>query len=544
MKRFLNTKKLCILLLFSILLLLISCSERGNIRLLNKSEELLLQNADSALILLESIDFPEEMSEKYYAQYCELLVSAHIKNKIDIKHDTLIRHAVNYYNKFPDKKDNYIKSLLLLGKVYDEQENLELAEKFYFEVYLLSKQANNTYLIQESTFELGGLYMDLYQYKEAILWFDIARKIASGNEDRIKKNRSMRYTADCYVLLGRTDTALVIYNQVLSQLPLEKNAVQAEIYKNIAIAYKNAKKYNESLYFIQQSINVSEKESSYPLQYVILSSVYDKMGQRDSSNYYIQKALIHAKQQDNVDIIHKAYEFTLDSKFPDKFDNFLLINSFSSSTVLKLKHSTVKYKHLYKEEKIRKKNKQLIIERQRYLFLLSSIIIILITFFLYHRNIRKQKRIEFKNELKDKDTVIGLMRSSLYQRLELYIKMVKLSISPNKSKHKEFLSEYNKILFGKDGEFSLDWPILIDLTNNLFDNYFKKIECINLELIEPEIKIIMLLKLGFTVSDIALILEKSIHTIYRHSSNIRKKLNIPEEESVTEFFDRIIQNPL
>ena len=48
------------------------------------------------------------------------------------------------------------------------------------------------------------------------------------------------------------------------------------------------------------------------------------------------------------------------------------------------------------------------------------------------------------------------------------------------------------------------------------------------------------MKLGFTVSEISSIFDKSIHTIYRHCSNIRKKMNIPETESITDFFDKIL----
>lgn len=517
--------------MFFLMLLFNSCSKSDNIRLLNKSENLLIQSADSALFLLESIELPEEMPEQYYAKYCKLLVSAHIKNKIDIKFDTLIRYAVDYYNKLPNEKDNYGESLLLLGNVYEEQENLKSAEKCYKDVHLLSQETNNAYLFQESAFELGGLHIDLCQYEEAISWFDTAKEAAVKNEDSVMQHRTMRHAADCYALLGKTDTALVIYNKVLSQIPPEKNCLRAEIYKNIAIVYKNTKRHKESLDFIQKSISLLNKESS-PLQYIILSSIYENIGQQDSSKYYMQKALMYAKEQGSVNTIYRAYEF------PEKFDNYLLTNSLSDSSYLKLKYTTVKYQHLYNVEKIKKKNKELIIERQRYLFILIIVIILFIIFLLYFREIRRRKGSEYQEELKYKDSIINSMRHTLYLRLELYIKMVKLSISPNKAKHKDFLSEYNKILFGRQEDFSIDWDIVIELTNKVFDDYYNKIGNLNSEINEAETRIIMLLKLGFSVSEIATIFEKSIHTIYRHCSNIRKKLNIPEAESITVFFEK------
>lgn len=506
--------------------------------MLEKSENLLNQHPDSALYWIESIDFPEDMNNEHYAQYCKLLVMSHIKNRIDIKSDTIIHHAVDYYKNLPEERLNYGKSLLLLGNVYEEQENLALAEKYYFEVYSLSKNIKDSYLLQESAFELGGLHVDLLEYKEAIIWFDIAKDAAIKNNDRIMKHRSMRYAADCYALLGMTDTALTIYDKVLSEIPQEKRFARAEIYKNIAIVYKNTKQYKESINYIQKSINTLNREYAFPLQYILLSSIYESMGNRDSSNYYIKMALIYAKEQGSLNNIHKIYESSLDTNFPEKFDNYLLTNSFSSSTFLKLKHTTVKYQHLYNVEKIKKRNKELTIERQRYLSLSVIALIVLIAGFLYYQSIKKRKSIEFNNELKDKDIIINSIRHALYQRLEIYIKMIRLSISPNKAKHKDFLSEYSKIIFERDDQFAVDWDLLIELTNNVFGNFYNEIGKQFSDLIETDTKIIMLLKLGFSVSEIALIFDKSIHTIYRYSSNIRKKLNIPEEESITDFFDR------
>lgn len=540
MKRTLNTGKLYFL--FSLSIILISCENNNDMKLVDNSELLINQKSDSALILLESIDYPEEMTEEYYAKYCMLLVSAHLKNRIDIKSDSLIQYSVKYYKDRPENKDKYAQSLLLLGNIYEEQGNLDLAEKCYSQVQLISKQINHTYLLQESAFELGGMNLDLGRYNEAITWFDKVIEIPSDNYNKVIRLRSMRHSADCFALLGRSDTALIIYDKVLSQIAPEKYFVKADIYKNIAIIYQNKKQFRESLYFIQKSINSTNAKTAYPLQYVVLSSIYDTMGKRDSANYYIRQALKYAKEQGNVNTIHQAYESSLETNHPEKLENYLLINSLSSSIFLKQKYATVKYQKLYNVEKMRKQHKELIIERQRYFILSIIIAVILVVVLLYFLSIKKRKKNEFHKELQDKDSIINLIRSSLYQRLEFYVKMVRLSISPNKSKHKDFLIEYNKILFDQEGEFSLNWNIVEELSNNVFNNYANKVYQIDSELNDTEAKIIILLKIGFSVSEIALIFDKSVHTIYRHSSNIRKKLTIPEAESITDFIERKIED--
>lgn len=269
-----KTKFLCTIILA---LLITSCCNNSDQSLLSISEELINNNVDSALILLESIDFPEDMSSSKYAKYCQLLVIAHQKNKVSIKEDTLIRYSVNYYKNNPNDKE-YVHSLLLLGNVYEEQDSLFLAEKCYREVYNLAEKYNFSELQGVSSFELGGLYKYWDKYEEGIHWFDKARIIFKDNNDHIMRQRSMRHTADCYVLSGKTDTALIIYNQVLGNIPPEKVNIKADVYKNISINYKKANLYTESLQFIKKSIETTNTEELYPLQYTILASIYGDMG--------------------------------------------------------------------------------------------------------------------------------------------------------------------------------------------------------------------------------------------------------------------------
>ncbi len=74
------------------------------------------------IFYLESIIFPDEMPAKDYARYCQLLVTAHQKNKVTISNDTLIQFVVNYYKNEAKDNKKYIQSLLLLGNVHEEQE--------------------------------------------------------------------------------------------------------------------------------------------------------------------------------------------------------------------------------------------------------------------------------------------------------------------------------------------------------------------------------------------------------------------------------------
>lgn len=346
-----KTKFLCIIILT---LLIAGCSKNSDRYLVSISEELINNNADSALILLEAIDFPEDMPSQKYAKYCQLIVIAHQRNKISIKEDTLIHYAVDYYKKDFENKE-YAHSLLLLGNVYEEQDSLFLAEKCYQEAYNLAEKYNFYELQGISSFELGGLYKYWNKYEEGIHWFNKARIIFMENDDHIMKQCSMRHTADCYVLSGKTDTALVVYNRVLDDIPPEKINLKADVYKNISINYRKANLYNESLQFIRKSIETTNTEKLYPLQYTILASIYGDMGILDSCLYYDNLAMQYAMQQKNLSMLYKAYEAMNDVHYPKEFDNYALSRTLSDSIHIKQQYETIKYQRLYNIEKLKKK---------------------------------------------------------------------------------------------------------------------------------------------------------------------------------------------
>lgn len=524
---------------FFILILLIFFFRRyrnnySDKNILCQSEQLIKINPDSALYLLESIDFPEELSPKDYALYCQLLVASHKINQVSIKDDTIISFAVNYYKDKPKEINNYIRSLLLLGSVYEEQDLTDFAENSYLQVYNMSISSSDTIVHAISAFELGGLYKERSNYTEATKWFTIATNAFSETTERKMKFRSLRNSADCYLLSQRNDTALIIYNSILDGVAPERVKLRADLYKNIAISYKTAAYFDKSLEFIKQSIEITPPELIDPIQYIVLAAIYEDIGQSDSCIYYNRIALKYAYEQNNIDLIHKIYQSAFDKEYPDKFNNYILSRSISDSIYQKQKYESIKYRKLYNIEKIKKEHKELVITSGRYLFLFILISIIAFGIYFYMDSNKRAYKKQIQQDIEDKNNIINMIRTSLYQRLILFQKMVRLSISPNKNKNLDFLKEYNKIAFDKDEEFSFSWDIAYDLCNSIFDNYALKVDSLK-ELSDIEKEIVVLQKLEFSPLEIANILDKSIHTVYRYSSTIRKKINLEEVDLIINF---------
>lgn len=543
-KKFSGNRILIILLVTVLLLLFIRFmtgvyNDSRDSKTIHLVETLLDSYHDSAFVLLESIDIPEKMHEEAYADYCRLVVLMHQKSKISIKNDTLIGRAVHYYRDREDKREDYIQSLLLSGNVYEARDSTSRAEEDYLMAFELSSEDKSSELFGVSAYELGGLHKYMGHYAKSIGWFNIAARLFDTKDDWIMKGRVMRQIADCFTLSGHTDTALILYNRVLTKIHPQSPEIEANVYKNMAVAYKKAGRYGESLHFIRKSIETSPQETLYPIQYLVLSSIYENTGEKDSAVHYRRKAFQYAQQQNNLDIVHKAYEAFYGIHSTQSFDNYILSKSFSDSDYYqKQRHETVVYQRLYNIEKIKKQNRELTIRLQQRFFFLVVISLAFVSLYLYHRYSKKKKQLLFEMELEDKNTIINTIRDSLYQRLVLYKKMVRLSISPNRDRHKAFLMEYNKVLFDKkDSEFAFDWDTVYGLTDGLFNQYTARIARRYPLLNQMEKNIIILLKVGFSMTEIASILNKSVHTMYKYTSTIRKSLHIPDTQTISGFID-------
>ena len=95
-------------------LMIVSCTRPNKTLLL--AEELMNEKPDSALLLLEQIPV-ESLSHQQYADWCLLMTQAQDKCNIDLTSDSLIRIAVNYYEKRNSNPERQLLTFYYMGRV-------------------------------------------------------------------------------------------------------------------------------------------------------------------------------------------------------------------------------------------------------------------------------------------------------------------------------------------------------------------------------------------------------------------------------------------
>lgn len=155
------------------LLASVSCSGGGRNASLDSAERMMNQYPDSALIILRSLDAAELDTDADRAKYSLLYSQALDKNHIDIKSDSLISYAVEYYDRVGDDA-NSAKAYYYLGCVYENADDFYAAARAYVEAKNYVHAVDDDYLRGLIYFRMGALYDWQCNIDEAIATYEQA----------------------------------------------------------------------------------------------------------------------------------------------------------------------------------------------------------------------------------------------------------------------------------------------------------------------------------------------------------------------------------
>lgn len=363
--------------LLLLLPLFLSCSDDriGRVLQLAEDEMKTYKLSDSALIYLETIDYPEKLPEKDFAKYILLLTRAHYRHKVSIENDTLITVAIEYYKKNNDIR-NLCESYLCAGRISEVRGNQEEATKFFSDALELAISSGNHKQAGRCAYGLGELYMDKADYREAKKWLNRALSSFQESGSFFHEINTLKRIGDCFVLNNQLDSAFILFDKALAITPKDKNALRSDLYKNMAISYFKAGKYDTAISQIKQSIALLPDEKQYSLQYLSLADIYQQNKQLDSAIYYNKKAISYAKDAGDYNSLSRAYNSLtqigeIEADYSAALENYRLHKTVSDSIYQKQTYeATTTLTKLYNKERLLVRNKELIIRNQRYIFFL------------------------------------------------------------------------------------------------------------------------------------------------------------------------------
>ena len=530
-----------------------SCSrQKGANAIIVQAESIVEQQPDSALRLLNTVLFPEDLSKSLFNKYNLLLLEAKDKSYNDITSDTVIFAVKAYY---AGKKDypNAAKAAFYCGRVRHEQDNMDEAARAYMEADDIAGKTDNYNLKGLIQANLGILNYDHSSYDKAIE----LNKNAIAMYDKAKnyKNKiiSLRTIGDCFLLNNKIDSAFQYYNESLILADSCKmTELQSDIKNSMGVAYREQASYKQAKKLFIEALALSNDSVEQARILLNIAQAYVHEDRTDSANFYFDKALAFSISDPAL----MRFSYLLRSKLAEKNDRYSeALNDYKEYYRYTAKvfdneknNKLLEVQGKYDYEKLKNAQNRLIIKQQSagiilFLSLLAAGIVIYI---FYRKSVRNKYLLaesEQKIESLQKTSDIFSKKNQgfhkvLLKQVGILKKTALLGIEFSQSQREEekrILDRMNRIVYEKN---TWDWDQLYQAMNEARNGLYERIRIKYPQLNEMEFRICCLTcEKNFPDKEIEKITGVDINSIHRMRPGLRKKLGMPERENFLDFFE-------
>ncbi|MDO5665402.1 MAG: LuxR C-terminal-related transcriptional regulator [Bacteroidia bacterium] len=282
-------------------------------QLLEQAEVLMESHPDSAMILIDSIFYPEKsLRKKEYMTYLVARVQARYKNYRPVHEDTLIFAARDYFVSKDKDPHQITMAYFYSGCVYREQGNFEQAMQQYKEAGQYAAKTNNVDLQGLVQYNIGDLLAEEGLHALALEKYKVAESLycQSPVNPEEKQVKCLIAIGQIFLLLRNNDSALVTFNKGLELAKtFGSTTVHSLLHQNIGVTYKETGNYSEAGYHLHHAFLLENDTTEIPRYYLNFAQLYIETGQTDSVTFYTNRLQESVNTLDDPYFKVSAYTF-------------------------------------------------------------------------------------------------------------------------------------------------------------------------------------------------------------------------------------------
>ena len=274
---------------------LFTCQSRsGAWQALDTARSQMERHPDSALHILRSLE-PELLTDRALkARYALLYSQALDKNYIDLKSDSIIAPAVEYYAKHGRAKDRAYTNYYL-GCIRSNAGDLDGAVRAMIAAESPALEMEDTYLLARIYSCLGNMYKDQHSFLDADTMYMHAEKYFRAENDMANVGYVLVNKASVSSFLDRSlqsvsefKEALAIFDSLgdVTQVSLVTRGLAAEIRKHNVVSIDSLK------HLLLGSYSCHVHNSMPKEDYSLWAWIYLQENNLDSARYFGERALI------------------------------------------------------------------------------------------------------------------------------------------------------------------------------------------------------------------------------------------------------------
>lgn len=552
-----GTKALkCSLMSLVCMLLLVACTDNLSLQCIKieKAEQTLQQNAEEAIVLLQSVEKPETLPDYLRARFALALGQAHYAAHWVMNEDSLLLYALHYYAR-PDVGDTLqlLRAYQLSAHYLYDNEKYKEATAMLLEGSRMAALSNDTTARIRLLRSVGNIAEGNDDFEGLIR---LQKQLMEIEPDSTRRYSYYNSLAVAYYCENLTDSALFALRKASECLYTSEDSVQAlhHVMRNYADMLSDAGENREAI-GLQHRILQQYKEIGHPfecLSYQSLSRYFLNLGQMDSARYYMQMAdstgvpyIDQDLSLSNFYLVQKTLMDYVDShsfKIRDiAFFSNRLYNNFIRGQRLIAQKGKMQY--LLQQQNM---NLQLEKQKERTFFVgLISLCILLLFAAIWYWQRRKHLLLEKEEELEalrrllhETEGADGSGNDKFVKKILLQqLGLIRIVATNPSSDHQELLVQMGRIA-NKDvvADDLLVWTDLYKTIDMVYDGFYTRISCKYGEVLnEKELQLCCLLKSDFSTKEISVVIQQSIRTIYQRKTVIRQKLGMEEKEDIAGF---------
>lgn len=557
------------ILYFSLLLVLLGFvffgSKKGEVTaLLRVAEKSIEKEPGKTLILLDSIQQMEELSEQQQALWCLLYTSVLDRKQIKHTSDSLIQIAVSYYEKndLPERK---MQAYYYYGIVLQDLNDAIQAQDYYLRAYKLGIELERYVFLGRICANLGTLYTYQELCSQASHFQQKAVSYFEKNRDTVRLSLVFRDMARIHLNEHRLDSAVANYTKALKYT---SDVHKFCMFNELTGAYARMGDYEKGVSCAHMAYDRAETVEDSCLVSLALGSLYLRMGKKDSAYHYLS----FCRQSTNPYTLKDLYLYLAQFEksrhnwptyafyqeqynvFRDSIDNLTKMETLARLQRLYDYREIEKKKEYYRQESDRKTGK---------LYKLSLggvgclLFVVCIIFYLWKERKKKEEQLNQSLRRKEQQYLNSQQyleeRNAVMAQLEQQYEAVVAQLSEQSSRfttsvqekinssHPFFISELYRGVYAEWKKLDeVQWAEVIKMIDHiLYKDFTGKIRMLYPRISELDLNVCYLVKLEIPVGRIAVLLSVNSQAI----SNKRKRLyeKLTQEKGSAQDFDKFIK---
>ncbi len=458
--------------------------------------------------------------------------------------------------KYADKERDIASINFNIGNIINKKGLKDSSLHYYFNYLEYGKEMNDTQAIVHTYYEIANILFKVVNNPDAVKYYHEAIKYAeSGNFNQLLL-RSYANLGVAYSVQEKDDSAMIWFRKTLAHKLLNTNPrAEAVSYTNMAQIYSYEEKDDSAKYYFEKSLAVCK---AFDIEEGILGNLASLTAIQLEEKKYKEVIKIIAPMLNRMDSISnktllrfaysrlsKAYEGIKDYKQAlSYYKRKAHLNDSLKDVTLhrQIIDTEKKYETKLKDQQITYLT-QLSEKRKTIQYAVTGILMLVIVLsvfiILWFRSKKmfeeKEKEvIKIKLDSRNRELTSTLLHLSGVQ--DIGKRVIKELNAIIKNNNKISRGEFNEVFDCVNKIYNdKQWNEFYNRFNELNNDFLKHLTNKYSNLTESEIRICVLLRLNLTSKDISFITSRSYRTVENMRYNIRKKIDLPKETSLTQF---------